>query len=98
MPVDMVLAISHNRMRRERCRDRLERKNSSETIKNIVDTHSALKVKDQKTGQTMMVDVQTANAILHIYNGLSNVNKENMLKMGLKKMAEVSYKILSKYK
>jgi hypothetical protein len=24
-------------MRRERCRDRLERKNSSETIKNIVD-------------------------------------------------------------
>lgn len=37
MPVDMVLAISHNRMRRERCRDRLERKNNSETIKNIVD-------------------------------------------------------------
>lgn len=69
-----------------------------DTLKNIVDTHSALKVKDQKTGQTMLVDVQTANAILHIYNGLSNVNKENMLKMGLKKMAEVSYKILSKYK
>jgi len=69
-----------------------------DTLKNIVDSHSAAKVKDQKTGQTMLVDVQTANAILHIYNGLSNVNKENMLKMGLKKMAEVSYKILSKYK
>jgi hypothetical protein len=37
MPVDMVLAISHNRMTMERCRVRLERKNSIETIKNIVD-------------------------------------------------------------
>ena len=45
MPVDMVLAISHNRMTRERERERererrrvrLESKNNSETIKNIVD-------------------------------------------------------------
>jgi len=35
MPVDMVLAISHNRMTRDRQRFVLESKNDSETIKNI---------------------------------------------------------------
>jgi hypothetical protein len=35
MPVDMVLAISHNRMTRDRQRVVLESKNNSETIKNI---------------------------------------------------------------
>lgn len=33
----MVLAISHNRMTRDRQRVGLESKNNSETIKNIVD-------------------------------------------------------------
>ena len=37
MPVDMVLAISHNRMTRDRHRIGLESKTNSETIKNIAD-------------------------------------------------------------
>jgi len=42
--------------------------------------------------------MQTANAVLQIYNGLSNVNKDNMVKMGLPKMIDVSFKIINKYK
>ena len=37
MPVDMVLAISHSRMKRDRNRSRLESKVNSETRKNMVD-------------------------------------------------------------
>jgi hypothetical protein len=67
-------------------------------LKDIVKKKQYKDVKDPKTGKKMKVDMQTANAVLQIYDGLSNVNKDNMVKMGLPKMIEVSYKIIGKYK
>jgi hypothetical protein len=46
----------------------------------------------------MKVDMQTANTVLKIYDGLSNANKQTMVKMGLPKMIDVSNKIISKYR
>ena len=67
-------------------------------LKDIVKNQQYETIKDPKSGKKMKVDMQTANAVLQIYDGLSNVNKDNMVKMGLPKMIEVSYKIISKYK
>jgi hypothetical protein len=67
-------------------------------LKDIVKNKQYQSVKDPKSGKSVKVDIQTANAVLQIYNGLSNVNKDNMVKMGLPKMIEVSYKIISKYR
>ena len=67
-------------------------------LKDIVKNQQYQTIKDPKSGKKMKVDMQTANAVLQIYNGLSNVNKDNMVKMGLPKMIEVSYKIISKYR
>lgn len=67
-------------------------------LKDIVKNKQYQSVKDPKSGKKMKVDMQTANAVLQIYNGLSNVNKENMVKMGLPKMIDVSFKIINKYK
>ena len=67
-------------------------------LKDIVKNKQYQSVKDPKSGKSVKVDMQTANAVLQIYNGLSNVNKDNMVKMGLPKMIEVSYKIISKYR
>jgi hypothetical protein len=67
-------------------------------LKDIVKNKQYQDVKDPKTGKKMKVDMQTANAVVQIYDGLSNVNKDNMVKMGLPKMIEVSYKIIGKYK
>jgi hypothetical protein len=67
-------------------------------LKDIVKNQQYETIKDPKSGKKMKVDMQTANAVLQIYDGLSNVNKDNMVKMGLPKMIEVSYKIIGKYK
>lgn len=67
-------------------------------LKDIVKNKQYQNVKDPKTGKKMKVDMQTANAVLKIYNGLSNVNKQRMLEMDLPKMIEVSFKIINKYK
>jgi len=67
-------------------------------LKDIVKNKQYKMIKDPKTSKSMGVDMQTANAVLQIYNGLSNVNKDNMVKMGLPKMIEVSFKIINKYK
>ena len=67
-------------------------------LKDIVKNQQYETIKDPKTGKKIKVDMQTANAVLQIYDGLSNVNKDNMVKMGLPKMIEVSYKIISKYR
>jgi hypothetical protein len=67
-------------------------------LKDIVKNKQYKMIKDPKTGKSLGVDMQTANAVLQIYNGLSNVNKDNMVKMGLPKMIEVSFKIINKYK
>lgn len=67
-------------------------------LKDIVKNKQYQNVKDPKTGKKVKVDMQTANAVLKIYNGLSNVNKQRMLEMDLPKMIEVSFKIINKYK
>jgi hypothetical protein len=67
-------------------------------LKDIVKNQQYQSIKDPKTGKKVKVDMQTANAVLQIYNGLSNVNKDNMVKMGLPKMIEVAWKIISKYR
>jgi hypothetical protein len=67
-------------------------------LKDIVKNKQYKMIKDPKTGKSLGVDMQTANAVLQIYDGLSNVNKDNMVKMGLPKMIDVSFKIINKYK
>lgn len=67
-------------------------------LKDIVKNKQYQSVKDPKSGKSVKVDMQTANSVLQIYNGLSNVNKDNMVKMGLPKMIDVSFKIINKYK
>ena len=64
------------------------------TFKNIVDTHSSLKVKDG--GKTTLIDVQSANAVLKIYGNLSETNKKSFLKMPIDKMIKTAWHILGK--
>jgi hypothetical protein len=67
-------------------------------LRDIVKTKQYQDVKDPSSGKKMKVDMQTANTVLKIYDGLSNVNKQSMVKMGLPKMIDVSNKIISKYR
>jgi hypothetical protein len=67
-------------------------------LRDIVKNKQYQDVKDPSSGKKMKVDMQTANIVLKIYDGLSNVNKQNMVKMGLPKMIDVSNKIISKYR
>jgi hypothetical protein len=67
-------------------------------LRDIVKKKQYQDVKDPSSGKKMKVDMQTANTVLKIYDGLSNVNKQTMVKMGLPKMIDVSNKIISKYK
>jgi hypothetical protein len=67
-------------------------------LRDIVKKKQYQDVKDPSSGKKMKVDMQTANTVLKIYDGLSNVNKQNMAKMSLPKMIDVSYKIVGKYK
>jgi hypothetical protein len=67
-------------------------------LRDIVKNKQYQDVKDPASGKKMKVDMQTANTVLKIYDGLSNVNKQTMVKMGLPKMIDVSNKIISKYK
>jgi hypothetical protein len=67
-------------------------------LRDIVKKKQYQDVKDPISGKKMKVDMQTANTVLKIYDGLSNVNKQSMAKMGLPKMIDVSNKIISKYR
>jgi hypothetical protein len=67
-------------------------------LRDIVKNKQYQDVKDPSSGKKMKVDMQTANTVLKIYDGLSNVNKQSMAKMGLPKMIDVSNKIISKYR
>ena len=67
-------------------------------LRDIVKKKQYQDVKDPSSGKKMKVDMQTANTVLKIYDGLSNVNKQTMVKMGLPKMIDVSNKIISKYR
>ncbi len=65
-------------------------------LSGILKNHSASKIKDHKTGKMVLVDVQSANMALKLYNALSDKNKESLLKMGVTKMIKTAYEILGK--
>ena len=67
-----------------------------DTFNNIVKTHSALKVKDG--GKTTLVDVQSANVVLKLYDALSDKNKESLLKMPIPKMIKMAWHVIGKTK
>jgi hypothetical protein len=65
-------------------------------LNNIVKNHSALKVKDQKTGKVITVDVQSANAVLKTYDALSSTNKSKYINSGMKKMIDFAWDVMGK--
>jgi hypothetical protein len=65
-------------------------------LNDIVKNHSALKIKDQKTGKVMMVDVQSANAVLKTYDALSSTNKPKYINSGMKKMIDFAWEVMRK--
>ncbi len=65
-------------------------------LNDIVKSHSAEKVKDHKTGKVVMVDVQSANVVLKVYDALSTANKAKFLESGLTAMIKVSWQIMGK--
>jgi hypothetical protein len=65
-------------------------------LNDIVKNHSAEKIKDQKTGKVMMVDVQSANAVLKLYDALSPANKPKYINSGMKKMIEFAWDVMGK--
>jgi hypothetical protein len=64
------------------------------TFNDIVKKHSALKVKDY--GKTTLVDVQSANVVLKLYDALSDKNKESLLKMPVPKMIQMAWHVMGK--
>lgn len=65
-------------------------------LKDIVKNHQAQKIKDGKNGKTVTVDVQSANAVVHIYNGLSTSNRIKYVNGGLISMVNMAWKILAR--
>jgi hypothetical protein len=63
MPVDMVLAISHNRMTRERQRVVLESKTNSETIKNIADNI----LYDKRVNKDLVIEKNKQQSCLEMF-------------------------------
>lgn len=86
----------------EKMKDKLGRNESMnpredaliKTFNNIVDTHSSLKVKDG--GRTVLVDVQSANVVLKLYDALSDKNKKSLLKMSVPKMIKMAWHVMGK--
>ena len=64
------------------------------TFNDIVKRHSALKVKDG--GRTTLVDVQSANVVLKLYDALSDSNKKSLLKMPVGKMIKMAWHVMGK--
>ncbi len=65
-------------------------------LKDIVKNHQAQKIKDGKSGKTITVDVQSANAVVHIYNGLSTSNRIKYVNSGLIGMVNMAWRILAR--
>jgi hypothetical protein len=65
-------------------------------LKDIVKHHQAQKIKDGKSGKTITVDVQSANAVVHIYNGLGTSNRIKYVNGGLISMVNMAWKILAR--
>jgi hypothetical protein len=67
MPVDMVLAISHNRMTRERQRVVLESKTNSETIKNIADNIAGNILYDKRVNKDLVIEKNKQQSCLEMF-------------------------------
>ena len=65
-------------------------------LKDIVKNHQAQKIRDGKNGKTVTVDVQSANAVVHIYNGLGTSNRIKYINGGLISMVNMAWKILAR--
>jgi hypothetical protein len=65
-------------------------------LKDIVKNHQAQKIRDGKNGKTVTVDVQSANAVIHIYNGLGTSNRIKYVNGGLISMVNMAWKILAR--
>ena len=65
-------------------------------LKDIVKNHQAQKIRDGKSGKTITVDVQSANAVVHIYNGLGTSNRIKYVNGGLISMVNMAWKILAR--
>ena len=65
-------------------------------LKDIVKNHRAQKIRDGKNGKTVTVDVQSANAVVHIYNGLGTSNRIKYVNSGLISMVNMAWKILAR--
>lgn len=68
------------------------------TLDGIVKNHTACKVKDNATGKSIKVDVQSANAVLIVYGALSKSNQINYLSLGIGAMIDMAWKLLGKLK
>ena len=68
MPVDMILAISHNQITKVRCRVRLESKNNSESSKNIVDNIVDNVVYEKHVDNAMMNEKSKQQSCLEIFS------------------------------
>jgi hypothetical protein len=64
------------------------------TFNDILKHHSALRVKDY--GKTTLVDVQSANVVLKLYDALSDKNKESFIKMPVPKMIQMAWHVMGK--
>lgn len=60
------------------------------TCREILSNHEARLIDNQ------WVDVQTANAIVTVYEALNKENKVKFLGFGLMRMADVAWKLVSK--
>jgi hypothetical protein len=68
MPVDMILAISHNQITKVRCRVRLESKNNSESSKNIVDNIVDNVVYEKHVGNAMTNEKNKQQSCLEMFS------------------------------
>ena len=66
------------------------RVNKFSQLKEVVQTHSAKEI------DGVLIDVQTANAILTVYGALGSDNKEKFISGNIEKMAQVAWKMIEK--
>ena len=60
----------------------------------IKDIGQIVKKRQYKKIDGVTVDMQTANAIMTVYKALSQSNKKKFVKLPIKKMADVAWKLV----
>lgn len=62
-------------------------------LRQIVAEHQAMKIKDTVSGKMMLVDVQTARAILGVYEKLNDANRAKYLACDICKMGLLAWRL-----